>query len=248
MHLILGPCCAGMFTLIGYVHNIIDSIDEISGSSAGAFIGACIAYGKSADEILDFMFNVDPHEMFQPSVKLFLKEYGFCGYDNIRAKLLEFFDGKNIKFKHLKKKLYVSAFCISTCKMEYFSADTHPNMRVIDAICMSIAIPFVLKPFIYRDNMYIDSGLIETAPCSPFINKENVLCVEVINSEIPVVNSLFGYCVSIVYALFMNRVKYTCIRDVVRIHITDINLMNIFMSYEDKMKLYLIGRNHSGLT
>jgi hypothetical protein len=74
------------------------------------------------------------------------------------------------------------------------------------------------------------------------------LCVEVINSEIPVISSLFGYCVSIVYSLFMNRVKYTCIKNIVRIRVLDINLMNLFMTYEDKMKLYLIGRNHSGLT
>lgn len=121
-------------------------------------------------------------------------------------------------------------------------------MSVIDAICMSIAIPFIFKPFVYRDNMYIDGGIIETAPCGPFIDKENVLCVEVINSEIPVISSLFGYCVSIVYSLFMNRVKYTCIKNIVRIRVLDINLMNLFMTYEDKMKLYLIGRNHSGLT
>jgi predicted acylesterase/phospholipase RssA len=237
-----------MFTLLGYVHNIVDSVDEISGSSAGAVIGAFIAYGKSTDEILDFMFNVNPADMFKPSVRLLLKEYGFCGYDSIKQKFREFFDGKNIKFKHLKKKLYISAYCLTTSKMEYFSVDTHPNMSVIDAICMSVAIPFIFKPFVYRDNMYIDGGLIETAPCNPFMDKEDVVCVEVMNSEIPIINSFFGYCVSIVYTLFTNRIKYTCIKNVVRIHVKEINLMNLFMTYEDKMKLYLIGRTHSGFT
>ena len=39
-------------------------------------------------------------------------------------------------------------------KTEYFSKYTHPDMKVIDALCMSIAVPFIFSSYRYNNMVY----------------------------------------------------------------------------------------------
>ena len=61
-YLILGPCAMGIFSMVGTLKKIesqLESIEEISGSSAGSLIGLLLILGKSIDEILDILLKID---------------------------------------------------------------------------------------------------------------------------------------------------------------------------------------------
>jgi NTE family protein len=45
-------------------------------------------------------------------------------------------------------------------------------MKVIDALCMSIAIPFVFSSYRYNGLVYIDGGTLETLPTAPFLDEK----------------------------------------------------------------------------
>lgn len=49
---------------------------------------------------------------------------------------------------------------------ELFTAVTHPNVFVIDALCMSMSVPLLYCPVTYNDSVYVDGGLLNNAPVS----------------------------------------------------------------------------------
>ena len=157
-YLVLGPGALGYFSLLGYVKSIEDKLEgikELSGASAGAIISLFLSVGLSVDEIIKFSFDFNVPEFVKIDLGCFFNKFGFVDIDPIRSKLIEFCKG-NPTFKELKKKLYVSAFCLNTSKTEYFSVDTHPDMYVIDAVCMSMSIPFIFTATTYNNKTYVD--------------------------------------------------------------------------------------------
>ena len=61
-YLVLGPASMGIFTMLGALINIEDdlkNIKEISGSSAGAILGVCLALEIPLYDILDKFLKVD---------------------------------------------------------------------------------------------------------------------------------------------------------------------------------------------
>ena len=160
----------------------------------------------------------------------------------------EIFPVDILKFKDLKKKLYVSAFCLNTSRTEYFSVDTHPDMYVIDAVCMSMSIPFVFTATTFDNKTYVDGGLIEKLPYAPFIHKKpylvhgvgikaNTMFKENIESPI-------DFLQAVAIGAMNNREDYTQSIKKTIINVEDIDVFNFDMDYEDKLKLYFIGLNN----
>ena len=53
----------------------------------------------------------------------------------------------------------------------YFSRDTHPDMKVIDAVIMSMSIPVVFATSMYDGKTYVDGSTTEFHPVAPFYDK-----------------------------------------------------------------------------
>ena len=60
----------------------------------------------------------------------------------------------NELFKLTSSKIFITGTCINYINLYYFSVDHSPDMKVIDAIRISISIPIFFKPFFY-DNKYL---------------------------------------------------------------------------------------------
>ena len=249
-YLILGPGAMGYFTLLGYLKSIedkLEGIEEISGASAGAILSLFLCVGISVDEIIKFSFDFNVPEFVKINLGCFFNKFGFVDIDPIRSKLIEFCKG-NPKFKDLKKKLYVSAFCLNTSRTEYFSVDTHPDMYVIDAVCMSMSIPFVFTATTYNNKTYVDGGLIEKLPYAPFIDKKPYLVhgVGIKANTIFRENivSPFDFLQAVAIGAMNNREDYTQNIKKTIINVEDIDVFNFDMDYEDKLKLYFKGLNN----
>ena len=249
-YLVLGPGALGYFSLLGYVKSIEDKLEgikELSGASAGAIISLFLSVGLSVDEIIKFSFDFNVPEFVKIDLGCFFNKFGFVDIDPIRSKLIEFCKG-NPKFKELNKKLHVSAFCLNTSKTEYFSVDTHPDMYVIDAVCMSMSIPFIFTSTTYKGKTYVDGGLIEKYPFLPFIDKKpyevhitgiksNTTFKENIESPIDLLQSVAEGAMKI-------REDYTKDINKTVINVEDIDVFDFDMGYEDKLKLYFMGVNN----
>jgi predicted acylesterase/phospholipase RssA len=246
-YLVLGPASMGIYSLIGTLKALeskLVDVKEISGSSAGSILALLLALGMSVDEILDVALNLNVPEFVKLRIGSFFNKFGFVDLGPIREKLVEVC-GCDPTFEELDMKIYVSAFCLNTSSTEYFSRDTHPKMKVIDAVCMSMAIPLIFACGKYDGKTYVDGGTQEQYPMIPFLDKKphEITCVKLKMDRVyqEQINNPRQYVEALIRSSLTNRVEYSEYTKIIEINVGDTNIFDFSMSYEDKIKLYNIG-------
>ena len=243
----------GIFMYLGVVSRLkregqLDDLEAISGASAGALLGMlfCLAKGDPT-KVLDFSLSVPLNHIMKPNIKSLLKNYGLIPYTKIRKVLVgacQTFTGKDdVTFQELYEfhpvKLHVSAYCVDFMKTVYFSVDTTPSMSVLDAVCASVAIPFLFSSVKLKDGWnYIDGGAAESVPGGPFLGQE-ALAMKLAWNRLEKVKDLKTYAISILYSTMKLR------------HVYDFPLMDLELQGEDmfdfgasndsKLKMFLRG-------
>ena len=246
-YLVLGPASMGIYSLIGTLKALepkLVDVKEISGSSAGSILALLLALGMSVDEILDVALNLNVPEFVKLRIGSFFNKFGFVDLGPIREKLVEVC-GCDPTFEELDMKIYVSAFCLNTSTTEYFSRDTHPKMKVIDAVCMSMAIPLIFACGKYDGKTYVDGGTQEQYPMIPFLDKKphEVTCIKLKMDRVyqEQINNPRQYVEALIRSSLTNRVEYSEYTKIIEINVGDTNIFDFSMSYEDKIRLYNIG-------
>lgn len=247
-YLVIGPGAMGGFSMLGYLKTIEPSlvnIKEYSGASAGAILILFLALGFDIDQIVQKLADLEGNKLVKLNLKCFMNKYGLVDLKPIREKFVELFES-DLTFSDIEKKIYISAFCVNTSKTVYFSKDTHPDMKVIDALCMSIAIPFIFSSYRYDGMVYVDGGTLETLPTTPFLDKrpDKILCIRMkMETEfIEDIKSPKQFAEALISSTLNNRQKRELKNSkVVDIDIGQVDVFNFNMSYEEKMKLYLKG-------
>jgi len=246
-YLVLGPACMGIFSLIGglkAMESDLAGVEEISGSSAGSILALFLAVGMSVDEIFETALSVNIANFFKIKLSSFFTKFGFVDVQPIRKKLVEIC-GSDPTFAELEMKIYVSAFCLNSSETVYFSKDTHPDMHVIDAVCMSMAVPFIFSCGKYMGNTYVDGGTKEEYPLTPFLDKKphEVTCMKITTNRIyqEDIETPKEFVETLVRSALSNRVRYDRPIEEIDIKIEDVNIYDFTMSYEEKIKLYYMG-------
>jgi predicted acylesterase/phospholipase RssA len=246
-YLVLGPASMGIYSMIGTLKALepkLVDVKEVSGSSAGSILALLLALGMSVDEILDVSLNLNVPEFVKLRIGSFFNKFGFVDLGPIREKLVEVC-GCDPTFEELDMKIYVSAFCLNTSSTEYFSRDTHPKMKVIDAVCMSMAIPLIFACGKYDGRTYVDGGTQEQYPMIPFLDKKphEVTCIKLKMDRIyqEQINNPRQYVEALIRSSLTNRVEYSEYTKIIEINVGDTNIFDFSMSYEDKIRLYNIG-------
>jgi predicted acylesterase/phospholipase RssA len=246
-YLVLGPASMGIFALIGGLKaresQLVD-VQEISGSSAGSILTLFLAMGMSVDEILETAVSINISNFFKIKLGSFFTKFGFVDMQPIRKKLVDIC-GSDPTFDDLEMKIYISAFCLNTSETVYFSKDSHPDMKVIDAVCMSMAVPFIFSCGTYMDKTYVDGGMKEEYPLTPFLDKKpyEITCMKVIINQIyqEDINTPRLFVETLVRSALSNREKYEKPVEELEIHIGDTNIFDFSMSYEEKIRLFNTG-------
>lgn len=246
-YLVLGPASMGIYAFLGRLKSMgttLDSVKEVSGSSAGSILALFWAMGMSVDDMIDVSLNVDISEFVKLNIGTFFNKFGFVEIEPIREKLVDIC-GCDPTFRELEKKIYVSAFCLNTSKTEYFSVDTHPDMKVIDAVCMSIAIPMIFASSEYNGNTYIDGGTVEEYPMNPFMDKKphEVGCVKLVLDDVykETVDNPKDFLEALIRSTLKNRLSYDEKCVMIPVNVGDAGIFDFNMTYEEKIKLVNIG-------
>ncbi len=144
---------------------ILKDIKKVGGTSAGAITAMMVALGYKEDEIYA-LISETPFQKFNDGAYFFVgginrlnKRFGWYqgnAFNHWLEKRIETKTGNaDITFQQLKdvgyKDLYVTATCLNKQKMLIFSAETYPNMKVKDAVRISMSVP------IYFEAVFIDS-------------------------------------------------------------------------------------------
>jgi predicted acylesterase/phospholipase RssA len=219
-------------------------VKEISGSSAGSILALFLAIGMSVDEILKVSLSLNVPEFVKIRIGSFFNKFGFVDLAPIHDKMVELC-GCDPTFEELDMKIYVSAYCLNTSTTEYFSKDTHPTMKVIDAVCMSMAIPLIFACGKYQGRTYVDGGTQEVYPITPFLDKKpyEITCVKLKMDKVyqEEINTPRQFVECLVRSTIVNRREHSKDVHIVEIDIGTTNVFDFSMSYEDKIRLYNLG-------
>ena len=244
MYLVIGPAAMGIYAFIGSLTVLdLNKIEEVSGSSAGSILGLFICMGKTVEEILDFCLHVNLKELTTMNLLSLITKFGLISHDPIK-KVLTNFCG-NPTFKELKKKLYVTSFCVNRSETEYFSVDTYPDMSVIDAVCMSMTVPFLFETIKYNSFTYLDGGTLELVPSMAFINKDpkNVVVLRLLINKnyVPEIKTIKDFINGVIQLAVNSKSMEKTIYKEIHVDIGLVNIFNFLMEEDDKLKLYLLG-------
>jgi len=132
--------------------------DRISGTSAGAIIGALYAYGYKPDDILKIVQNAKLFNL----VKLAFTNSGLLDIHSLRKTLEAYLDCE--LFENLKIPLVINAVNLESGKTAYF--DEGP---LIQPILASSAVPIIFKPVTINGVSYIDGGIQNNLPVEPLM-------------------------------------------------------------------------------
>ena len=247
-YIVIGPGAMGIFSMLGYlktVEHTIQNVKGYSGASAGAILCTFLALGFSVEETLDKLFELDSSKLVKLNLKCFINSYGLIDLKPVRKQFVHLL-GSDPTFSEIDKTLYISAFCVNSSKTEYFSKHSHPDMKVIDALCMSIAIPFIFSSYRYNGLVYVDGGTLETLPTAPFLDKkpDKILCIR-IKMETQFIKEIKNpkqFAEALVSSTLNNRKNNLIDRSkVVDIDIGQVDVFDFNMSYEGKFQLYTKG-------
>lgn len=222
-HLVIGPGAMAYFAFAGALSALKDlgalnDLEDISGSSAGSILALLYILTKGDTlQVMQSSIDVPVGNIIKPVIKTLIKSFGLVGTTKIRkifkTFVNEFLGKDDVTFAelyaHWPVRLHVAACCIELSTTHYFSVDTAPNMSVLDAVTMSISVPFLFASFKHGPWHYIDGGTLEESPCGPFIGRDSVCVIRMNKMGIETnLKDLKTYAIQIINSAMYLRHKY----------------------------------------
>ncbi|MBD1398912.1 patatin-like phospholipase family protein [Pontibacter sp. JH31] len=151
----------------------LGQVQKVGGTSAGAITALMVSLGYTSTEIADLIsstqfrkFN-DGRFMFPGGIARMKNLYGWYRGDRFTEWTAKIIEAKtanpDITFEELSslgyKDLYITATSLNQQKLIVFSKENYPNMKVKDAVRISVSIPLYFKA------VFIDSqGAVHKKP------------------------------------------------------------------------------------
>jgi predicted acylesterase/phospholipase RssA len=158
-----------MLGAISQIQEEIQSFDAYVGTSVGGVIAALCSVGFHAVELFETVQHVDISN--KPSLVRCVEEFGFCDSQPLMksvTKMLEDKCGPDPTFKSHHERfgadLVITGVCVTTQQTEYFRWDTHPDMKLMDAIRITCSVPILFVPVKHDDRLYVDGALGDNFP------------------------------------------------------------------------------------
>ncbi len=134
----------------------------ISGTSAGAIVGAFLAAGKAPKDILDLL---KAKSLFSYS-KIHWPRHGLFKLDGLSSMIRSEIPFQNIE--DLPTPLVVASCSMNSGKVRYFDSG-----NLAEIITASSSIPFIFKPVTIEGEKYVDGGVMDNLPVKPLLNRAN---------------------------------------------------------------------------
>lgn len=166
------------------------NIKTICAVSAGSIFSLIYLLKYSYIEMLQEVLNKKFDQLKDIRIMNFVNKYGLDNGNKIMSWLETLMTKKNIDFNITLKEFYnitnVDFQVMATnlnkyCYKKFNHIDT-PDMKVLDAIRMSISVPFLFTINEYQGDIMVDGGLIDNYPIEIFNNNlDNLLGFKLVN-------------------------------------------------------------------
>ena len=177
---------------------ILQNIERVAGTSAGAMVAVLVGLGYSAEEMKDVLWNIKFRNFLDKSWGLIrntgrlIEDYGWYKGDFFRDLMAKYIKDKTgngeVTFGRIKemrekehkpfRDINLIGADLSTGLSTVFSAATTPDMKVADAARISMSIPLIfaaVKGANGDDHIHVDGGLLENYAIKVFDRKDYVV-------------------------------------------------------------------------
>jgi predicted acylesterase/phospholipase RssA len=235
-----------------YIEESKIQIKAASGTSAGAIFAYFTVLGLKYKQIKNIFYKVNLGEFQNLSVDNLLLKFGLDDgkkiTDFLKAMITATTGKESTTFGELyektKKELVIVGSCIDQecAGPEYFTYKTHPNMKLVDALRITISIPIYYEYCIYENKRYVDGALFDNLPSTYFNDQDNTISFKLNdNSELDcstLDKYIFHLLNTAVFAMQNKKLK----KNIITIN-TNNNILNFNLTNEEKDILIDIGYN-----
>jgi NTE family protein len=152
---------------------------QLVGTSGGAIVAALLASGMevygsgSGPDMIGLMRCFPKQKPLLHYSPLAIFNMGLCNGKRLTGYLANYLG--ELKFKDMKIDLLITAADISRSELVIFSRDRTPEVRVLDAVRASIAVPFLYTPVKYQERWLVDGGVCNGMPIEYLKSGDEVL-------------------------------------------------------------------------
>jgi len=196
---IKGFCYLGVLRYL-YIEKLIDHIKYVSGSSIGAYFTLILAL-KMPMEVIESDFTellkeINDSNVLSIDKNSFIKLFDKNGFHSCRflmRPVIKYFKDKygveDLTFIDFVKKtgvnIYINTTNVNTTHRKVFSAESTPDISVIDAVVASMTVPILFEAVQIDGEYYVDGVISQDMPIDIFenVNKNNVLGILMYESK-----------------------------------------------------------------
>lgn len=163
-------------------------VDTFVGCSAGSLVAFLTVLGFTPREACEYFMQVGVKQHTVTELDVFDAVFGertcleSLGLDQgthwqsfLSDALTSKLGIKDVTFSELAqttgKVFVVCVTNLTKSRREYLSVDTCPEMSVLLAVRISMAVPLLYAPVLYRGSLYVDGGLLDNLPLAHFEKK-----------------------------------------------------------------------------
>jgi NTE family protein len=147
------------------------TIEQVIGVSIGSVFALFYLLQIEHTSILNYFLNMDIKKYFDIDLDSVIINESLLQGNTFREIIKVI---SNLKESTTFQELYEStgkifttcAFNVSKVTLEYFNKDLTPQIKVIDAIMASSALPLLFPAYVINGNYYYDGGICNNCPCN----------------------------------------------------------------------------------
>ena len=179
----------------------LENIKDIYFVSGSSVYMTPLLIGFSLDCTIDLFKKIDYKTMYDSSKEMKIQnlfdkfglkditEFKFTMEAILRSKDIDV----NITLKEFyeltKKNIHFRVININEERNDYLNKDNSPDLKYMDAVCMTCCIPILFEPVEYNGCKYIDGGVNNNFPYEVLINNKNCLGINILQSSISLCNT-----------------------------------------------------------
>jgi predicted acylesterase/phospholipase RssA len=249
---------------VGFLQHLFEtdhlsSVDTIVASSIGSVIGSLFLIGYTPLEIKNLMNKVNMSLMPLTAMsEMTTRTYGAETGNDLVHFLEAAFDkkiGKDATFKDLFEKrgsrMIITATNLNRSETRFFSVDTDPHTKILDACRMSMSLPFLFTPVPYQGSLYIDGSILNNYPITfakedfreryPDASVEDgVLGMNIVMHKRET-GDFINYAIQVPVSCMLNMQRKTHSECTINIDLPDIDALNFALSTDERDEIFKRG-------
>lgn len=224
-------------------------VKAASGTSAGAIFALFLVLGIKYKQVKNIFYSINLQELQDLSIDNLFSNYGLDNGEgplNFFKAVVKTITGKetttfNELYEKTKKELIIVGSCIEPdCPgPEYFTHKTFPNMKLVDALRISISIPIYYTYCNYENKKYVDGSLFADCPFNYFNDCENTIGFRLVQEPEKDCSSLDKFILQLLHvSIFTLQNKEHS--NIIKIKV-NMNFLDLDLTKEEKDKIIETG-------